>query len=63
MDERVGAQWHPGLISPIDWSGMTFLFSDHLGMTRDPLFSDNLLFPLLEDLPGRPMPPAANTAG
>ena len=44
MDEWVGAQWRPGLVSPIDWSGVTFLFSDHLGMTSDPLFSDNLLF-------------------
>ena len=50
MDERVGRlPWTPGLRSPIDWTHVTFMFSDHLGMTRDPNFSDNVLFLLLED--------------
>ncbi len=52
LDERPGGQWSPRLVTPIDWSRITFLFSDHLGMTRDPAFTDNLLFVLLEE-PGR----------
>jgi hypothetical protein len=48
MDERTGAQWFPHLVTPIDWSQVTFLFSDHLGMTKDPAFADNVLYYLLE---------------
>ena len=36
------------LRSPIRFSGVMFLFSDHLGMTKDPAFSDNVLYILLE---------------
>ncbi|MGF1485143.1 MAG: hypothetical protein ACFBZ8_12350 [Opitutales bacterium] len=36
------------LVSPVDWHAVTFLFSDHLGMTKDPAFTDNVLFILLE---------------
>ena len=36
------------LQSPIAWSGVQFLFSDHLGLTEDPAFADNVLFLLLE---------------
>jgi hypothetical protein len=28
---------------------VTFLFTDHLGLTRDPAFADNVLYLLLED--------------
>jgi len=48
MDERVGGYWAPQLKSPIKWSNVTFLFSDHLGLTMDPAFSDNVLYLLLE---------------
>lgn len=48
MDERLGQSWSPQLISPIDWQGVLFLFSDHLGLTRDPAFRDNVLYWLLE---------------
>jgi hypothetical protein len=49
MDERVGqAEWAPGLVTPIAWSDITFVFSDHLEMTRDPSFSDNILWRLLD---------------
>lgn len=48
MDERTGGSWRPGLRSPIDWRGVNFVFTDHLGMTRDPAFSDNVLFLLLD---------------
>ena len=48
MDERVGAEWAPFLQSPIHWNQAFFLFHDHLGITKDPLFTDNLLYLLLE---------------
>lgn len=50
MDEResVGVRWSPRLISPIKWSSVNFLASDHLGLTSDPGFTDNVLFLLLE---------------
>ncbi|MFC1576837.1 hypothetical protein ACFL3N_00680 [Candidatus Omnitrophota bacterium] len=47
-DERVGGEWSPQLVSPIKWRSVMFLFSDHMGMTEDPAFSDNILFYLLE---------------
>ncbi len=49
MDERMGGHWTPQLKSPIKWSNVTFLFSDHLGLTKDPAFSDNILYLLLEE--------------
>lgn len=49
MDERLGQEWSSGLDSPVDWSRVQFLSSDHLGMTKDPVFIDNLLYLLLED--------------
>jgi pimeloyl-ACP methyl ester carboxylesterase len=49
LDERVGGAWSPGLVSPIAWERVTFLFRDHLGLTQDPAFTDNLLFMLLEE--------------
>lgn len=48
MDERLGQTWTPSLRSPIDWTHVTFLFANHLGLTRDPVFTDNLLYLLLE---------------
>jgi pimeloyl-ACP methyl ester carboxylesterase len=49
MDERVGSDWSPGLRTPVDWTNVTFLFADHLGMTREPVFVDNVLYLMLED--------------
>jgi hypothetical protein len=48
LDERVGSAWTRGLASPITWSSITFLFSDHLALTQDLGFTDNLLFRLLD---------------
>ena len=49
MDERVGqGEWTPNLVTPIVWSNVMFLFTDHLGITKDPAFTDNVLFLLLE---------------
>jgi hypothetical protein len=49
LDERIGGEWRPELVSPIDWSSVLFLFSDHLGLTQDEAFADNVLYWLLED--------------
>lgn len=48
MDERLGAEWQRELLSPIRWSSVLFVFRDHLGLTQDPAFADNLLYQLLE---------------
>lgn len=50
MDERysTGVKWSPRLVSPIKWSTVNFLAADHLGLTKDPGFTDNILFLLLE---------------
>ncbi len=50
MDERAAPNhpFSPRLQSPISWSSVMFLFTDHLGMTSDPAFTDNVLFLLLE---------------
>lgn len=49
MDERVGGDWQPGLVSPIKWSGVQFIPADHIGLTSDRSFTNNMLFLLLED--------------
>ena len=48
MDERETGEWRPGVVSPIAWTDLTFLFADHLALTRDPAFTDNILYRLLE---------------
>lgn len=48
MDERLGNEWSPHLVTPIDWTDINFLFTDHLGLTADPVFADNVLHLLLE---------------
>ncbi|MCH7958812.1 MAG: hypothetical protein IID08_01685 [Candidatus Hydrogenedentes bacterium] len=48
MDERLAGNWTPNLISPIDYKQVNFLFTDHLGLTKDPTFTDNVLYVLLE---------------
>ena len=48
MDERVGTGKKGRLITPIHWTSVLFLFSDHLGLTKDPVFTDNILYTLLE---------------
>jgi hypothetical protein len=58
LDERVGSAWARGLASPVAWSSITFLFSDHLALTQDLGFTDNLLFRLLDS----PRPPGPGPA-
>lgn len=48
MDERATGVWLPRVNSPIHWKNVLFLFSDHLELTRDPVFTDNILYLLLE---------------
>jgi len=38
MDERVGSNIKGRLKTPIQWSNVLFLFSDHLGLTTDPVW-------------------------
>lgn len=49
LDERVAGAWAPKLTSPIHWHSVTFLFDDHIGLTKDPIFTDNVLYFLLEE--------------
>lgn len=48
MDERVGGKWSPELRSPIQWEQVSFFFTNHLALTKDVRFTDDLLFILLE---------------
>lgn len=48
LDERVGQKWQPNLRTPIQFDNVTFIAEDHLGLTKNQSFSDNLLFLLLE---------------
>ncbi|WP_428387180.1 esterase/lipase family protein [Mucisphaera sp.] len=56
MDERLNGNWTPQLRSPIDWTSVTFLFSDHIGLTKSKAFSDNVLYKLLEQPSDPPVP-------
>ena len=47
-DERAGMDWHPRAQTPIDFDHITFLFNNHIGLTKDPIFTDNLLHRLLD---------------
>jgi hypothetical protein len=48
MDERQSGSRTDRLISPIHWTQVLFLFSNHFDLTKDPAFTDNLLYFLLE---------------
>ncbi len=52
-DERFGGGYRPWLESPVPWSNVTFLADDHIGLTKNPHFTDNMLFLLLERRPMR----------
>ena len=49
MDERLDGEWASRLRSPEAWHEVLLLFRDHLGLTMDPTFTNNLLFWLLEE--------------
>jgi len=48
LDERLGSEWTPRLDSPLQWDSVMFLPSSHMGLTREPVFIDNVLYLLLE---------------
>jgi pimeloyl-ACP methyl ester carboxylesterase len=48
MDERRGDSAFSRLTSPVSWDQTLFLFSDHIGLTKAPAFTDNILHFLLE---------------
>ncbi|MEZ5964322.1 MAG: hypothetical protein R3F56_10795 [Planctomycetota bacterium] len=50
-DERTGADYRAWLPSPLPWTNVTFLSDDHVGLTRNPHFVDNMLFVLMETRP------------
>lgn len=49
LDERAGGAWQPRLSSPIDFHSVLLLPDDHLGLTQNRVFRDNVLFWLLEE--------------
>ncbi|MEK6675443.1 MAG: hypothetical protein AABZ47_07285 [Planctomycetota bacterium] len=48
-DEREGGAQSPELRSAVPWSRVTLLFTDHLVLTKDAAFTDNMLFLFLEN--------------
>ncbi len=48
-DERMTGSWKPTVQSPVDFHSIFFLPYDHLGLTKNTTFRDNVLFWLLED--------------
>lgn len=57
-DRAFGREEGGWLDSPVHWSSVTFLPDDHIGLTKNPVFTDNLLFHLLAQRP-RPRGDAA----
>ncbi len=49
MDERAGGPYRPRVRTPVGWHRVQFCFTDHIGLTNDPAFVDNLLYMLLEE--------------
>jgi hypothetical protein len=52
-DERTGQPAERWLRSPLHWHGVTFLSDDHVGITTNPHFANNMLHLLLETEPRR----------
>ncbi|MEM9145232.1 MAG: hypothetical protein AAGC57_03475 [Pseudomonadota bacterium] len=48
LDERVGAENQAGLMTPLRFDTTLFLPDEHVELTKNPVFGDNLLFWLLE---------------
>ena len=47
LDTRTPAEQGEPIRSPIPWSRVSFLHKDHIGLTQDPSFADNILYQLL----------------
>lgn len=48
MDERTGGAWRARLDSPVAWTNVRFLQGDHIELTSNAPFTDDLLYLLLE---------------
>ncbi len=48
LDERVGGEWVPRIVSPLKWDSIMYLSSNHIGLTRDPVATRNILHLLYE---------------
>jgi hypothetical protein len=48
LDERLDGKWTPRLRSPIRWTSVRFLPEDHIGLTDNTPFTDDVLYLLLE---------------
>jgi hypothetical protein len=48
MNENLEGGIQQGIQSPIAWQEASFIYRDHYQITKDPAFTDNLLFQLLE---------------
>lgn len=48
LDERLDGRWSPRLRSPIRWTSVRFLPQDHIGLTDNAAFTDDVLYLLLE---------------
>ncbi len=59
LDERLGAEWSPRLRSPIEFRATLFLPYEHLKLTSNRTFRDNLLYWLLDE-PRPTLPSRAN---
>ncbi len=49
LDERATGNWTPTVQSPIEWTSVLFVPSEHRLITSHPVFEDNVLYWLLED--------------
>lgn len=58
LDERREPDWTPQMRSPLRFNSTLLLAADHLGLTRSPTFSDNVLYWLLEDARDQDAPSA-----
>ena len=56
LDERRPNERSQRLKTPIPWTRSTFISANHLGLTADPTFTDNVLYTLLEE-PRKPHAP------
>ena len=49
LDERIGQEWKPNLVSPVNWTSTMFIPGKHRTITGEAVFTDNVLYWLLED--------------
>ena len=49
LDERTGQDWEPFVVSTIDWTDVNFVPADHIGLTSNASFANNVLYLLLEE--------------